>query len=201
MLCVRVCAAFTPHHPSILCDLTWYHVPSCLCAIQAVWWAHFSYMSAVSVLCLNLFTAFVLACGGVEDKGVHFVYSLFNLIIFSVVGMYSFYCGYKGLATRNMRVSVRYAAIQVPLLVFIFLCMLLGIGNYNGWLNLRRAEDEGEMKGFWVAMTVIESLLWLAVLGFTSYAYWLLHNKRTYGGRTGGTSAASASQSSIGLSI
>ena len=72
-----------------------------------------------------------------------------DLIIFSIVGMYAFHCAYKGLATRNIRLSTRYAFVQVPLIVFVFLSMILGTSNFNGWMNLRRAEDSDELSGFW----------------------------------------------------
>ena len=75
-----------------------------------------------------------------------------DLIIFSIVGMYSFHCAYKGLATRNTRVSMRYVGLQLPLMVFVFLSMLLGVSNFNGWMNLRRAEDSDAMNGFSIAI-------------------------------------------------
>ena len=47
-------------------------------ARSAVWYAHAAYTASVGMLALNLFVTFILAVGGVEDKGVHFVYSLLS---------------------------------------------------------------------------------------------------------------------------
>ena len=45
---------------------------------SAVWYANIAYTASVALLTMNLFITFVLAVGGVEDKGVHFVYSLLS---------------------------------------------------------------------------------------------------------------------------
>jgi hypothetical protein len=42
-----------------------------------------------------VFGNLVLAFGGVEGKGVHTIYAIFNTIIVSVIGFYGFYHGYK----------------------------------------------------------------------------------------------------------
>ena len=62
-------------------------------ARTAVKLAHWNYIACVATFALNVFSMLVLACGGVKWKGVHMIYALFNLIIYSIVGMYSFYNG------------------------------------------------------------------------------------------------------------
>jgi hypothetical protein len=42
-----------------------------------------------------VFSNLVLALGGVEGKGVHTIYAMFNTIIVGVIGFYGFYHGYK----------------------------------------------------------------------------------------------------------
>mmetsp|Transcript_29970 Transcript_29970/g.41501 ORF Transcript_29970/g.41501 Transcript_29970/m.41501 type:complete len:216 (-) Transcript_29970:337-984(-) len=127
---------------------------------SAVTWAHWSYIATLAALILNILGNLVLAFGGVKDKGVHVVYAFFNLIIVGVVGMYGFYHGYKGLATGNSKMTSRYLLVVIAIFFFMFISSLLGVSNFNGWLNINRAKDADSMSEFWIGWTIFESCLW-----------------------------------------
>ena len=151
-------------------------------ASAAVWWAHVSYVGVVVSLTLNIVTTVMLAGGVVPDKGVDIFYSIFNFVIVVVVGMYSFYNGYKGIATNNMRLSFRYVVIQGLMLVFILLAFLLGSGPFNGVTGIKRARDfGGDVGEMWFILTVIESTLWGLNLGVGAYGLYRVSMNRKHG--------------------
>ena len=121
---------------------------------------HASYLFASLTLCFNLLAALVLASGGVPKKGLDVLFSFFNLLLFGVFGCYAFYMAYKGLATQNKRLCYQYLIIQGILLVFMLASALAGGANFNGWTNLSRAADAGELSGFWTVWTYLEASLW-----------------------------------------
>ena len=157
-------------------------------AREAVRWAHYNYIMAVITFALNIFANFVLACGGVKWKGVHMIYAIFNLIIYSIVGMYSFYNGYKGLATQNGRMTTNYILLQSLFLVFMFAASIASGANYNGWTNIPIAADaKDSMAGFWVGWTYFESSLWTVnyVVGGVAL-YKTVTNRKDHGRSSGG---------------
>ncbi len=130
----------------------------------AVGWAHWSYIGVFGTLALNLLVNLVLAFGGVAEKGVDAAFAVFNCVIVGSVGMYSFYHGYKGMATNNMRLSWRYLVIQGAMLLFMLLAGVLGTANFNGVAGLGRAGEAGKLESFWRGSSVAESYLWLTNL-------------------------------------
>ncbi|KAK3252678.1 hypothetical protein CYMTET_38037 [Cymbomonas tetramitiformis] len=130
----------------------------------AVLWTHANYLFSFGILALNIVATLVLAIGGVSGKGVEVLYSFFNIIIFAILGMYSFYHAYKGLATQNARLTTKFFIVEAVLLIFRCVCALVGASNFNGWLNLKRAKDSGKMSDFWVGWTIFESLLWTCAI-------------------------------------
>uniref|UniRef100_A0A7S0SS67 Secretory carrier-associated membrane protein n=1 Tax=Mantoniella antarctica TaxID=81844 RepID=A0A7S0SS67_9CHLO len=144
-------------------------------AKTAVKWAHYNYIMGVTTFALNVLSMLVLAAGGVKWKGVHLIYAIFNLIIYGIVGMYSFYNGFKGLATQNGRMTTNFVGLQSLFLVFMFAASIASGANYNGWTNLAIAADvekSKKMRGFWVGWTYFEASLWTLdyiVGGFALY--------------------------------
>jgi len=133
--------------------------------------ANACYMLTLLALVLNVFSNLVLAFGGVEGKGVHTIYAMFNTIIVGVIGFFGFYHGYKGLATGNSRMTSRYLFVQLAMMVFMFVSSLVGASNFNGWLNVQRAKDANAMSGFWMGWTFFESTLWTALLALSALAF------------------------------
>ena len=148
---------------------------------KAVRVAHWNYIMSTATFFVNFLGNFVLACGGVQWKVLHVFYSLFNLIIYSIVGMYSFYNGYKGLATQNGRMTTYYVIIQALSVIFFFAASIASGANYNGWTNVSKAEaeDDREMSDFWVGWTYFESLLWTVdyIMGGLAL-YWVFKNRK-----------------------
>tara|TARA_B110000977_G_scaffold23233_1_gene27907 strand:- start:313 stop:834 length:522 start_codon:yes stop_codon:yes gene_type:complete len=130
-----------------------------LSARAAVRLAHVSYLLTLSTFLLNFLGTIILSGGGAVD-GVNVVYSMFNVIIFSVVGMYCFYCGYKGMATRNGRLTDYYVWLQSFFLLYMVIASSVKGANYYGWANVSRAASSDKMAGFFSFWTVFESILW-----------------------------------------
>lgn len=150
--------------------------------------AHYNYVMCTGTFALNFFSMLVLAAGGVKWKGVHMIYAVFNLIIYSIVGMYSFYNVYKGLATHNTRMTTNYIGLQSLFLVFMFAASIASGANYNGWTNVAAASDAGDkMSGFWVGWTYFESSLWTVDYLMGGLALYKVVTSRKDGGKpTGG---------------
>mmetsp|Transcript_23796 Transcript_23796/g.81105 ORF Transcript_23796/g.81105 Transcript_23796/m.81105 type:complete len:224 (+) Transcript_23796:98-769(+) len=152
----------------------------------AVQWAHAYFIIVQVLLLVNLVVTVALAAGGVSGKGVHVLYSFFNVIIVTIVGMYGFYNGYKGLATQNMRLTSRYLLIEAAVGVFVLVSMLAGGSNFNGWMNLERADEASDMRDFWVPWTYTEASLWTATFLVGVVAWARVAASRRYGRPTGG---------------
>ena len=77
--------------------------------------------------------------------GVNVVYALFNVVIYGIVGMYAFYRGYKGMATRNGRLTDYYRlAAELFRAVPAYLLPVNG-ANYYGWSNAGRVKRSEKM--------------------------------------------------------
>jgi hypothetical protein len=123
--------------------------------------AHVNYVCVASTFLVNLLGVIILAGGGAVD-GVNVVYSLFNAVIYAIVGMYAFYNGYKGLATRNGRLTDHYVWLQACFLVFMFAASVASGANYNGWANVARARRSRRLPDFWAGWSCFEASLWTA---------------------------------------
>uniref|UniRef100_A0A7S1CE41 Secretory carrier membrane protein n=1 Tax=Bicosoecida sp. CB-2014 TaxID=1486930 RepID=A0A7S1CE41_9STRA len=142
------------------------------------------FLLSFGVVCLNFLNSFILAVAidsSVIYSGVNVVYGLFNFIIASVCGLFVVYNIYKGLAVPSPKAKRNGQAVMVVLLILSFIQMLMGAGNTNGFANfgtdrmaLAEAADLG-IVGYWKAMTVIESLLWMGAVGLGVFAFWRLH--------------------------
>ena len=112
-------------------------------------------------------------------KGVHLIYAIFNLIIYSIVGMYAFYKAYKGLATKNGRLTDYYLGLQVLFIIFFFIASIVGGANYYGWTNVKRASESDKLSGFWVFWTFFESILWTIDYLVGGWALYLVAKNKT----------------------
>mmetsp|Transcript_36468 Transcript_36468/g.115038 ORF Transcript_36468/g.115038 Transcript_36468/m.115038 type:complete len:219 (-) Transcript_36468:188-844(-) len=158
-----------------------------LSARSAVRWAHISYWMLFAGLVLNFIGTIILASMGLDGKGITVLYSFLNFIIAGIVGMYTFYNVYKGLATRNMNMSRNYLIVEALGGVFMLISATVSGSNFNGLSGLSKAKDEGDkgLKGFWILWTLIESAWWFSVLGVTCVAYTKVVYNRRYGRPTG----------------
>lgn len=128
-------------------------------ARAAVRLAHVSYLYTLSLFLLNFLGTIILAGGGAVDA-VNVVYTLFNVIIYAIVGMYAFYCGYKGMATRNGRLTDYYVWLQSFFCVFQLIASSVNGANYYGWSNAKRARRSEKMADFFLGWTFFESTMW-----------------------------------------
>jgi len=112
-------------------------------------------------LVLNVIGTATLAGFHVPGKGVQTLYSIFNAVIMSMLGLYSFYHCYKGVATQNSRLLKRFF-ISYPLVgAFSLISAVAGFVNFNGWLAILRAtETTGSLRVFWVNWSAVEASFW-----------------------------------------
>ena len=129
------------------------------CARAAVRTAHVAYVYALGLFLLNFLGTVILAGGGAVD-GVNVVYALFNVVIYGIVGMYAFYCGYKGMATRNGRLTDYYVWLQSFFVLFQLIASSVNGANYYGWSNAGRAKRSEKMSDFFLGWTFFESTMW-----------------------------------------
>ena len=108
-------------------------------AKSAIRWAHSSYRLACFTLVFNAVATLVLVGSGAKGSFLNVLYSIFNFIIISLVGLYSFYNAYKGLATNNMSMSMKYIMIQSALIVFMVASVSAYGANFNGLSSLKKA--------------------------------------------------------------
>lgn len=128
-------------------------------ARAAVRTAHVAYVYALGLFLLNFLGTVILAGGGAVD-GVNVVYALFNVVIYGIVGMYAFYCGYKGMATRNGRLTDYYVWLQSFFVLFQLIASSVNGANYYGWSNAGRAKRSEKMSDFFLGWTFFESTMW-----------------------------------------
>ena len=128
-------------------------------ARAAVQLAHVAYLYTLCLFLLNFLGTVILSGGGAVD-GVNVVYALFNVIIYGIVGMYAFYCGYKGMATRNGRLTDYYVYLQSFFVLFQLIASSVNGANYYGWSNAGRAKRSEKMADFFLGWTFFESTMW-----------------------------------------
>jgi hypothetical protein len=116
-------------------------------------------MYTLFLFCLNFLGTIILGGGGAIDA-VNVVYALFNIIIYGIVGMYCFYCGYKGMATRNGRLTDYYVWLQSLFCVFMLIASSVNGANYYGWSNASRAKKSEKMADVFLGWTYFESTMW-----------------------------------------
>lgn len=178
-------------------EIDWedYNYPPCLNVIhftiadvddeearKAVRWAFASHAQTTVTLIANCCVTLVLAAGGVKGFSVYVLYSIFNFIIVSVLGVYALYHGYKGLATNNMRMTNIYLLTQVPVAAFSLTSAIASANNFNGWLNLKRAANENSsLSSFWQVWTGVEATSWSVGLVLLGAAYYLVGTHRRHG--------------------
>lgn len=128
-------------------------------ARAAVRLAHVAYLYTLSLFLLNFLGTVILSGGGAVDA-VNVVYTMFNVVIYGIVGMYAFYCGYKGMATRNGQLTDYYVWLQSFFVLFQLIASSVNGANYYGWSNAGRAKRSEKMADFYLGWTFFESTMW-----------------------------------------
>ncbi len=151
-------------------------------AKSAVSWAHHSYRMLCGTLLFNMLATTALVISGVKGSFLNVLYALFNFIICGTVGLYSFYNGYKGLATNNMSLTQRYLVLQVLFVVFMLASAIAHGNNFNGLTSLEKTDrTSSKLKTMWVAWVVVESSLWLLNVGIALMGLYLVNSNRRQG--------------------
>ena len=145
-------------------------------------WAHSSYRLLCFACLFNIAATLVLVSSGAKGSFLNILYAIFNFIILSLVGLYSFYNAYKGLATNNMSMSMKYILIQGLAIVFMVVSVSAYGANFNGLGSLLKAKQaSARLKDMWVAWVIIESVLWLINLCVGIYSVYKVQQNRREG--------------------
>lgn len=145
-------------------------------------WAHSSYRLLCFACLFNIAATLVLVSSGAKGSFLNILYAIFNFIILSLVGLYSFYNAYKGLATNNMSMSMKYILIQCLAIVFMVVSVSAYGANFNGLGSLRKAKQaSARLKDMWAAWVIIESVLWLINLCVGIYSVYKVQQNRREG--------------------
>ena len=145
-------------------------------------WAHVSYRLACFALLFNIAATLVLVSSGAKGSFLNVLYAIFNFIIVSLVGLYSFYNAYKGLATNNMSMSMKDIMIQCLTIVFMVVSVSAYGANFNGLGSLKKAKNAStKIKEMWVVWVMIESILWLINCVVGLYSVWKVQQNRREG--------------------
>eukprot|EP00299_Pterocystis_sp_00344_P011429 c5333_g1_i2.p1 GENE.c5333_g1_i2~~c5333_g1_i2.p1 ORF type:complete len:205 (+),score=40.44 c5333_g1_i2:41-655(+) len=126
------------------------------------------YQILLAYLVTNLVTSVTLAANGIGIFRVF--YSIFNLIIGTIIGFQLFYGGYEGLAKKSHSQVGKYMnAHRVMLVVVAFLALGPPFSSFNPFWRIITAQDTSSA-AFWTTMCVVEScelLLYIAIGAYT----------------------------------
>ncbi len=129
--------------------------------------AHTALMFALLALTLNvLFNIALMVLG--HDKPIHIMYSIFNLLLGTIIGMWATMDGYKGMATNKSKLMRRYLFVWGLLTVGMMIASFLAVINFNGWarvVQLLQRPEAGSagpvtLQTFWLVGSAIESSVW-----------------------------------------
>jgi len=156
-------------------DINWhdYNYPPCLmvihydlqevtpCVRSKVKRLNMTFMITSFAMCLNLCNAIIFAIG-TRAPGAWIFLSLVHTVVLSLASLFIFYHGYRGFCLGDKSMRRTALLLQVGMSIIYFLLFLLGSGPINGLLKLNKVKHYTEtMHGYWIAMIVIESVLWI----------------------------------------
>lgn len=141
--------------------------------------AHWAYLWTLGALVLNFVGSAAIAGGADASRGEAVAYSILNLVLLSVVGLWGFHNGYKGLATGNGRSIWVFVSVTSVLMLYSLIAMLVGASLFHGWTGIPEARSDGSFSSFWVAWINIESVAWLVSLLFHGVSLWLVLSHRS----------------------
>eukprot|EP00742_Colponemidia_sp_Colp-10_P001085 GILJ01001175.1.p1 GENE.GILJ01001175.1~~GILJ01001175.1.p1 ORF type:complete len:227 (+),score=20.82 GILJ01001175.1:47-727(+) len=107
----------------------------------------------VFTLAWNILACIILGAGGYQ--AISIFYAILDFVIGSCFGLYTFYTGYKGIATRPISPSMlrKYTILQSILVVVMFIFSIVGDGPLHGWTLINK-----DVSGFASATAVMESI-------------------------------------------
>ena len=116
---------------------------------------HASFLILVLTLLINLVNCIVQVAQGAE--GIMIFYSVLNILIFTPLGMFTFYRGYRGLAS-DIYLLKFYKLVQGVLVILFIIFSIIAAGAFNGWLRVKNRFGAEEY--FTGILSVIESVLY-----------------------------------------
>ena len=116
---------------------------------------HGSFLLLVLILFINLINCIVQTAQGGE--GIMIFYSVLNILIFVPLGMFTFYRGYRGLASDTYLLKF-YKIVQGVLAVLYIVFSIIAAGAFNGWLRVK--DLFGKEEYFPGVLSIIEAALY-----------------------------------------
>jgi len=125
---------------------------------------HLALVVALLALTVNLVLNIGLMVIG-HNHGIHIMYAAFNLILGTILGMYTLMeHGYKGMATNKASLMNRYLAAWGVLTLGMVAASFLAVINFNGWARvaglISRPMGDPLVQMFWLVGSAVESGLW-----------------------------------------
>lgn len=144
------------------------------------------YILTLVIVNINLLNSIILSAGignAAIFSGVNVLYAFFNVFIAALATHFVLYTAYRGLAEGISSNKQKACGVLAVCIILAIIQSLVGAGNSNGFANLgsdrmavaRAIPDLSGITGYWSAVTVIESILWLvdaALGGFACYKVW-----------------------------
>eukprot|EP00397_Hematodinium_sp_SG-2012_P044082 GEMP01049146.1.p1 GENE.GEMP01049146.1~~GEMP01049146.1.p1 ORF type:complete len:230 (+),score=23.34 GEMP01049146.1:37-726(+) len=92
-------------------------------------------------------------------------YSTVHTLFLSIIALFVFYQGYRGLSSGDKSLLRQYKMLQAMLLVVYVMLMVVGSGPINGFLKLGKIRNYVDptvaIYEYWLTMVIIESSLWI----------------------------------------
>lgn len=149
---------------------------------------HLSWILTLITCLLNVLDVIIIIAT-TQAPALWLLQSFLNLILLPVAALFTFYCGYRGLAEPDSGLICRFKFAQPFLGVVYFFFFLVPWGSINGFVKLTVINDYSSGSTYWVIAIVVESLLWLLNTGLAAYNVVRSSHIDVYG-----TSSSSASR-------
>lgn len=116
---------------------------------------HSSFLILIVIFLINVVNCIVQTSQGGE--GINIFYSFLNILIFVPLALFTFYRGYKGLASDSYLLRF-YKIAQIVLILCYFIFSIISAGAFNGWVRAKNLM--GKENYFTGALSIIESALY-----------------------------------------
>ncbi|CAG9313732.1 unnamed protein product [Blepharisma stoltei] len=132
-----------------------------------------SWILLTIVLSINIISTIVLSATVLP--GIDILFTFLNFIIGMVLGTFTFFWGYYGIAKKDSSHLRKFKIGAVILVILYILASCLPFGAFNGWARIPVLNDKsGGAADFGVAMCIIESLIYTVNAGLLAYCIYLV---------------------------
>lgn len=139
-------------------------------AVRKINWC---FIGIVLVCIINVINSIAQAAGPDDYSSINILYSFLNLVLFIPVSFWVFYKGYLGICKETS--NIRWYQIGQGLLCIAWIIFsIIYAGAINGFVRMGQLFGDGY--GFQAVLSLIESLLYLAVAGLGIFNIWKIRD-------------------------